>query len=81
MDNNERCVPKPVDFAFEASITASMDWFELEALITDYSAEQLRRVFSKANEAFGDTVSDEELKCALHKALFERMAERGEEQP
>ena len=61
----------------EFSLTANADWFELESLTTIYSAEVIRRTFDRVKEMCGDFMSDDDIKAAIHKALFCLKAEGG----
>ena len=64
----------------EFSLTANADWFELESLITVYSADALRRTFNRVKEMCGDFMSDDDIKAAIHRVLFSMSVEsRGQE--
>lgn len=76
--STESYAPQSVDMEF--SFTADMDWFELESLITVYSADTLRRTFNRVKEMCGDFMSDDDIKAAIHRVLFSMSVEsRGQE--
>ena len=77
--STESYAPQSVDMEF--SFTAHMDWFELESLISDYSPTQLRRVFDRTKEMYGNILSDDEIKRLIHKVVISHMTEKGGMEP